>query len=358
MTVVGAALCAAVLASAQGSDPSAATAELTAAVRAGQAARIEALIRRGANPNARDAEGMTPLHYAAYRGDAAVGAALLRGGAEPNAKDSLGMTPLHAAAFEGHADFVKALLLGHALVNAKDAADNTALHYAVLSGSAETARALLEGGADPAAANAKGATPAGVARASGRKELIALFSPAAAPKPPRLITNETLAQMPTDGRFVIQEGGPGGDRSWPESSPDGEGSSHEELKGATAAERVNAGYQRIEALTREKRSLQEKLPELEKKCDEFVRLQRGEQVGTTRRKPEPTDIGTIDAYGFITYVSPDTYEERKRIYSEAVSGQEQASCGSLQRAKERIASINRTIADLRDQITKINAQGK
>jgi ankyrin repeat protein len=333
--------------------------DLFMAVKAGKSGRIEALIGRGANPNVRDAEGMTPLHYAAYRGDVAIGEALLRGGADPNAKDSLGMTPLHAAAFEGRADFVKALLLGNAFASARDAAGNTALHYAVYGGHVETAKALLAGGADAAVSNAKGATPADMARASGRKELIDLFGPAVATKPPRVITNETLATLPTDSHFVVQEGRSGEDQA-SESGAEaaGGGYPHEELKGRTGAEKVNAGYQRIEALTREKRSLQDKLPELEKKCDEFVRFQRGEQVGTTRRALKDDDIGMVDAYGLVTYVSPHSYEEIKRSYSEAVPGEEQTSCGSLQSVKKRIASIERTIDDLRDQIAKINAQAK
>ncbi|MEO8427661.1 MAG: ankyrin repeat domain-containing protein [Verrucomicrobiota bacterium] len=49
---------------------------------------------REATVNARDASGNTPLHAAALRGDSATVAALLKSGAEVNATNHAGATPL------------------------------------------------------------------------------------------------------------------------------------------------------------------------------------------------------------------------------------------------------------------------
>ena len=52
----------------------------------------------GADPNQRGAEGEAALHWAADRGHAAVLRALLHHGADVNAADCDGLTPLHYAA--------------------------------------------------------------------------------------------------------------------------------------------------------------------------------------------------------------------------------------------------------------------
>ena len=63
---------------------------------------VAALLGAGANPNAQNEFGATPLHVAAGKGRAAAVTALLVPGADRNAKDIKGRTPLQWAAESGH----------------------------------------------------------------------------------------------------------------------------------------------------------------------------------------------------------------------------------------------------------------
>ena len=88
-------------------------------------AAAAALLAAGADADARDERGRTPLHRAAHNPDPAVVAALLKAGADVNAcagKLYGGMTPLHRAAARRNANpaVVAALVAAGADVNARD----------------------------------------------------------------------------------------------------------------------------------------------------------------------------------------------------------------------------------------------
>jgi hypothetical protein len=147
--------------------------ELLDAARNGDTARVRELLRKGANANAKDRGGWTPLHWAAFWGHVDVAKLLLEHGADVNAKESVyDATPLHVAAATGHADVARLLLEHGADVNAKYGdSDLTPLHVAALYGHADVARLLLERGADPSIRDKHGRTPLDIARATRHKEV-------------------------------------------------------------------------------------------------------------------------------------------------------------------------------------------
>lgn len=75
---------------------------LSMAARQGHAALVTILLDAGADPDAADAEGWTPLRAAAWGGHAAAVNVLLQRGAQVDACDAEGRTALRAAAWAGH----------------------------------------------------------------------------------------------------------------------------------------------------------------------------------------------------------------------------------------------------------------
>jgi ankyrin repeat protein len=107
------------------------------------------------------AAGSPDLLVAIRNGDYARVQKLLRGGADVNTVDSEGTTALMHSVIESDTKMMKLLLDSGADVNAKNASDSSALMYAA-SNLAKT-RLLLDRGADVKARNKRGVTPMNVA---------------------------------------------------------------------------------------------------------------------------------------------------------------------------------------------------
>jgi ankyrin repeat protein len=113
------------------------------------------LIDAKANPEPETRVGaVTPLILAARNGSAAVIAALLKAGADPSKAASTGATPLMSAATSGAVDGVKALIDAGADLNAREKTNGqTALMFAAWEDRAEVIRLLIERGAHPGLAS-------------------------------------------------------------------------------------------------------------------------------------------------------------------------------------------------------------
>ena len=148
---------------------------------------IQLLLEAGADANARNDRGLTPLHEGATNSNPVVTAHLLAAGADPNGLDNEGYTPLHyAAAQSGNGRVITRLLAAGAdpLVESNDgriplhsalryagergviselleagATENlTAFQLAALEGDSATVASMLAEGADPNEADAYGWT--------------------------------------------------------------------------------------------------------------------------------------------------------------------------------------------------------
>ncbi len=131
--------------------------------------RVRTLLARGANPDARDGDGRTPIFSAVLGGGVGLLGLLLESKADVNARDERGATALHIAAEEVLPEAATLLIGRGAYVNAQDAEGNTPLGRAVFSarGRYEVVRLLLTAGAKDDLPNNAGETPRQLAERLG-----------------------------------------------------------------------------------------------------------------------------------------------------------------------------------------------
>lgn len=138
----------AALASLAASSTAFANGRLAELVQNGQREAALKLIEQGADVNAAQGDGTTPLHWAAYRLDQELVRLLLERGADADAQNRYGSTPLAEAVKAGNAELVATLLEAGADVDARNADGQTALMLAARTGSVAVAKRLLDAGAD------------------------------------------------------------------------------------------------------------------------------------------------------------------------------------------------------------------
>jgi ankyrin repeat protein len=190
---------------------------LHAAAAEGDVPALAALLAGGANANARDSHGRTPLHVAAHRSHGEAARALVNGGADPRAldaqrydivtiaavKDDVPMlklalelggdakaitspydgTALIAAAHLGHDEVVRVLIAAGAPLDHVNNLGWTAVIEAIVLGDGgrrhvACLKALLDAGANPNLPDRAGQSPLALARSRGLTQMIALLEAA------------------------------------------------------------------------------------------------------------------------------------------------------------------------------------
>jgi len=125
---------------------------------------------------AKDALGLTPLHWAAQRGDKDITILLLRAGVDPNMGDAEGKTALYWASKKGHKELLQTLLDSKLTnINHKSPWGMTALHEAARGGYVEAAETLLNSGADINALDVDDRTPLYWASERGHANVVKLL---------------------------------------------------------------------------------------------------------------------------------------------------------------------------------------
>lgn len=127
---------------------------------------------------------VTALHNASAQGHVRIITRLLDLGADVNAQDWHGVTPLIAAAHAGQVRVVEQLLRRGADVNVAPAKAPTALIAAIQNGTPAMVDMLLNAGADPELPDGVGQTPMGAAELAGRRDLARKLEKAASGRRP------------------------------------------------------------------------------------------------------------------------------------------------------------------------------
>lgn len=147
----------------------------------GKVDTVESLVGSGADINAADAIGQTPLHLAAASGNIEMVTVLLEDGAEldlPEGRD--GLSALHVAAQRGHEQVVDLLIRFGADMEARTRRQQTPLHLAALHGHAGVTAQLLKYHVRLDSRDADGMTALQLAEKYGRRQVAELIADYAA----------------------------------------------------------------------------------------------------------------------------------------------------------------------------------
>eukprot|EP01102_Stenamoeba_stenopodia_P004536 TRINITY_DN14831_c0_g1_i1.p1 TRINITY_DN14831_c0_g1~~TRINITY_DN14831_c0_g1_i1.p1 ORF type:complete len:426 (-),score=101.29 TRINITY_DN14831_c0_g1_i1:167-1444(-) len=192
-------------------------AELTLhqAVHAKDIGKLQLLLQQGADINAVNSVGLTPLHVAIAKDKDKIVRFLLENGANPNIKTRTGIPPLYLAIAESAGTSIVNLLLQFkANPNETNKRGRTPLHKALKRDYESDAAALLAGGANPNLKDARGDTPVNYAirKSSSTKGILLALQKGADPNIPdnegeTAVVRATRKDYHSDLRAIIRYGG-------------------------------------------------------------------------------------------------------------------------------------------------------
>jgi ankyrin repeat protein len=145
---------------------------LFTAVKYDNASTVKVLLANGAYLNSRDTLGNSALHAAVRWDTPRAAAALIDSGIDINAHSLNGNTPLHDAVRLGIVNMETLLVQRGASLEVRNAGGNSPLMEAIMAGHPLSMERLAELGADPTTRNNRGDTPLHVAVAMERSDLV------------------------------------------------------------------------------------------------------------------------------------------------------------------------------------------
>ena len=178
-----------------------ATGNLAALIQSGDRAAALKEIAAGADVNAAQGDGTTPLIWAVYKVDADLVATLLKHGAKPNLANKYGSSPLAEAVKIADARITKQLLDAGADVESPNADGQSALMLAARTGALEVAKELVAHGANVNAKEAwRGQTALMWAVDANQAEIAQLLIAKGADVNVRALANDWDAQITSEPR--------------------------------------------------------------------------------------------------------------------------------------------------------------
>ena len=158
---------------------------LRAAAERGDLAAFEALVKQGADVNARDAQQDSAFLLAARNGHAALVRAALAAGADIRALNRYGSTALMGPAYRGHVETVRVLLATSIDIHHVNNLGWTALLEVIVLGTdspahREIVRMLIERGSNVNARDGSGASALQLAEQKGQAEVARMLRAAGA----------------------------------------------------------------------------------------------------------------------------------------------------------------------------------
>ncbi|HZF28474.1 MAG TPA: ankyrin repeat domain-containing protein [Gammaproteobacteria bacterium] len=180
---------------------SAAGSSLSDLIQQGKRTEALAAIAAGADVNAPQGDGTTPLHWAVYKVDTDLVATLLKRGAKADVVNKYGSSPLAEAVKIGNDALVKTLLDAGASAESPNQDGETALMLAARVGATDVAKLLVERGANVNATESwKGQTALMWAADSNSPDLAQLLIAHGADVNTRAVANDWAAQITTEPR--------------------------------------------------------------------------------------------------------------------------------------------------------------